>query len=69
MSENEQAFTRYQFAVRLRRLADAVETGNPFTIIVDGKRVQVPVSAIPSIVFEREDGENELEFQLAWKER
>ncbi|MDR0788552.1 MAG: amphi-Trp domain-containing protein [Gemmatimonadota bacterium] len=69
MSEIEETLSRYQFAIRLRRLADAVESGNPFTIGVGSKSVRVPPSAVRAIVHEREGEENELEFQLSWKQR
>jgi amphi-Trp domain-containing protein len=55
------------FAETLRRLADALEAGEPFRIQVAGKRFTVPSSASLSIEHEVSDGEEELELQLRWK--
>ncbi|HET9444126.1 MAG TPA: amphi-Trp domain-containing protein, partial [Acidimicrobiales bacterium] len=51
---------------KLRRLADALETGRPFRIQVAGERIHVPARARFSIEHERGDGEEEIEFQLGW---
>ena len=56
-----------EFADRLRRLAEALETGQPFSILVAGERVSVPAVAIFSIGHERAGAGEELEFQLKWK--
>ncbi len=63
----EKVYSRGQFVEKLRRLADAVEQGQPFTIQVANERFTVPADAEMSVAHERgEDGE-ELELQLAWK--
>lgn len=67
--ELEETFTRYQFAARLRRLADAVEADNVFTIEIAGESIRVPASAIYTIEHERSGDEEELEFQLVWTRR
>jgi amphi-Trp domain-containing protein len=54
------------FVASLRRLADALEAGEPFRIQVVGKRFTVPKGASLSIEHEASDGEEELEFQLRW---
>jgi amphi-Trp domain-containing protein len=54
------------FVESLRRLADALESGEPFRIQVAGKRFTVPKGASLSIEHEIEDGDEELEFQLRW---
>jgi amphi-Trp domain-containing protein len=61
--------SRFQFATRLRRLADAIEADNGFTIEIAGEQVRVPARAEWSIEHERSDGEEEVEFQLTWKSR
>ena len=63
----EKAYPRRQFIEKLRRLADALETGKPFTIQVARERIAVPGDAIVNIEHEREGGDEELEFQLKWK--
>lgn len=69
MSERdvERDCTVETFATSLRRLADALETGESFRIQVAGKRFSVPKAAALSIEHEAADGEEELEFQLRWR--
>jgi amphi-Trp domain-containing protein len=60
--------SRSQFVAKLRRLADAVESGTAFTIQVGGERLRVPAGADLSIEHERSGVECELELQLRWRE-
>ncbi|MEM6299745.1 MAG: amphi-Trp domain-containing protein [Bacteroidota bacterium] len=62
----EKGYSRSEFAAKLRRLADAIENDERFEIQVAGERIYVPKRAIFNIEHEREDGEEELEFQLKW---
>ena len=55
------------FIAKLRRLADALESGERFEIQLAGERVWVPVRATFNIEHEREDGEEEIEFQIKWQ--
>ncbi len=65
----EKVYAVKDFVAKLRRLADALEQQQPFTIQVAGERFTVPADASISIEHERtEDGE-ELEFQLTWQRR
>lgn len=61
-------YPRAQFAAKLRRLADSVESGKAFTIQVAGERLRIPADAIFNIEHERAGGRQELEFQLLWKD-
>ncbi len=63
----ERAYPLKQYAAKLRRLADAVEHGRPFRIQIAGQRIAIPPSATITIEHEREDGEEEVEFQLKWQ--
>ncbi len=54
------------FIAKLRRLADALESGERFEIMIAGERISVPVRARFSIEHEREGGEEEIEFQIKW---
>ena len=63
----ERGYPVAEFVAKLRRLADAMETGKPFSIQVAGERLQVPINAVFNIEHEREGGREELEFQLQWK--
>jgi len=60
-------YSRGQFVAKLRRLADALEDGGPFTIQVAGERLRIPADATFNIEHERAGDEQELEFQLIWK--
>lgn len=64
----EKLTDRAYFAETLRRLAEAVEGGEPFRIQVAGRRFTVPAHAECSIEHEAEGGNHELEFQLKWTE-
>ena len=62
----EKAYSTSEFVAKLRRLADDLEAGENFEIQVAGERIYVPDRATFNIEHEREDGEEELEFQLKW---
>lgn len=55
-----------EFATKLRRLADALESGGPFRIQIAGERFTVPRNAEFNVEHEREGDEEEVEFQLRW---
>jgi amphi-Trp domain-containing protein len=63
----ERTYTRGQFVAKLRRLADALEAGDAFTIQVAGERLWIPADATFNIEHERAGGQDELEFQLRWR--
>lgn len=60
-------YSRAQFVAKLRRLADAIESKEAFTIQVDGERLRIPASAAFNVEHERSGDEQELEFQVIWK--
>lgn len=62
----EKSYSRSQFAAKLRRLADAIEAEEPFTIQVAGERIRIPADATFNIEHERSGTSEELEFQLLW---
>ncbi len=64
----ERVYSRAQFVAKLRRLADSLEKGRAFSIQVAGERLHIPASATFNIEHERGGGEEELEFQLRWRE-
>jgi amphi-Trp domain-containing protein len=55
-----------QFIDKLRRLADALESGERFEIRIAGERISVPVRATYNIEHERGRTEEEIEFQIKW---
>ena len=56
-----------EFVAKLRRLADALESGEGFRIQVAGERFQGPKRAEVSVEHERDEDVEEIEFQLKWK--
>lgn len=63
----EKVYTVSEFVAKLRRLADALEAGQPFEIQVAGQRLYVPAGADFSVEHERSGGTDELEFQVRWQ--
>ena len=63
------AYSRAQFAAKLRRLADSIESAKPFTIQVAGETLRIPADATFNIEHERAGANEELEFQLLWSRR
>jgi amphi-Trp domain-containing protein len=62
----DKTYPMHEFIAKLRRLADALETGKRFEISIAGERVRVPAGAVASIEHERGDDDEEIEFQLKW---
>lgn len=62
----EKTYPLDEFVAKLRRLADSIENNEPFEIQIAGERVYVPVRAVYNIEHEREEGEEEIEFQIRW---
>ncbi len=62
----EKGYSLPEVVAKLRRLADALETGSPFRIQVAGERIRVPARAGFTIEHERGSDEEEVEFQLKW---
>jgi len=62
----EKSYSTKQFVAKLRRLADALERGERFSIQVHGRRVYVPAKATISVEHERSQDTEEIEFQLKW---
>lgn len=63
----EKVYDTADYVAKLRRLADALESGDKFEIQVAGERIYVPVRAEYSIEHERGEDEEEIEFQIRWK--
>lgn len=62
----EKIYATDEVVAKLRRLADALETGASFRIQIAGERFRVPARAQFSIEHERGEDEEEVEFQLKW---
>lgn len=63
----EKVYSNKDFVAKLRRLADAIENEKKFEIQIAGERIYVPVRAAFTIEHEREGVEEEIEFQIKWK--
>ena len=64
----EKTYSTTAFVAKLRRFADALEQGKPFVIQIAGDRVRVPARAHFNIEHERSREEEEIEFQIKWKQ-
>lgn len=62
----EKFYTTSQFVAKLRRFADALESGKRFRIQIANERITVPSGAALNIEHEREGGMEEIEFQVKW---
>lgn len=62
----ERVYSTPEVVAKLRRLAEALESGEAFRIQVAGERIRVPARAQVSVEHERGDSEEEIEFQLRW---
>ena len=56
----EKVYSTSEFVSKLRRLADALETGERFEIQVAGERVYVPTRAEFNVEHERDGNEEEI---------
>ena len=63
----EKSYSKSEFMSKLRRLADSIEKGKMFEIQIAGERIYVRVRAQFTIEHEREGAEEEIEFQIKWK--
>jgi len=63
----EKVYSTGDFVAKLRRLADALETGKRFRIQIAGERVSIPPDALFNIEHEREGNSEEVEFQIKWE--
>ena len=45
----DKTYPLHEFIAKLRRLADALETGKTFEISIAGERIRVPAGAVASI--------------------
>ena len=64
----EKVYASKAFIAKLRRLADAQERGERFSIQVAGERIAVPLNAAVGIEHERVGGAEETEFQIRWRQ-
>ncbi len=63
----EKTYPKKQFIAKLRRLADALESGKPFRIQIGQEKLYIPADTTANIEHERSSSGEELEFQLKWK--
>ena len=65
----EKDYSTAEFVAKLRRLADALESGQKFEIQIANERIYVPVRAKYNIEHERDDSSEEIEFQIKWSHK
>ncbi len=64
----QKSYPKEEFVSKLRRLADSIERNENFRISIAGEAIYIPDKAQFSIEHERSGGNNELEFQITWKD-
>ena len=52
---------------KLRRLADTLESGKTFEIMIAGNRIYIPPTATIEFEYEQDDDFEEVEIELKWK--
>lgn len=62
----EKTYSTAEFIAKLRRLADALENGKCFAIMIAKERISVPAGATFNVEHEREGKNEEIEFQIKW---
>ena len=62
----EKVYSTKQFAKKLRRMADALESGERLRIQVAGERVSIPPDAAINVEHERGKSSEEVELQFRW---
>lgn len=62
----EKRYPIADFISKLRRLTDSLEKREQFEIQIAGERIYVPVRATYNIAHEREEGQEDIEFQIKW---
>jgi amphi-Trp domain-containing protein len=62
----EKSYVTKDFVAKLRRLADCLEQGKQFSIQIAGEKIRVPQDAVFNVEHERENGKEEIEFQIKW---
>ncbi|HOY64572.1 MAG TPA: amphi-Trp domain-containing protein [bacterium] len=63
----EKAYTNKQMIAKLKRFADSLAEDKSFRIQIAGERIHVPKGATVNIEHEREGDNEEIEFQIKWK--
>ncbi|NJR40642.1 MAG: amphi-Trp domain-containing protein [Leptolyngbyaceae cyanobacterium CSU_1_4] len=64
--ELEQSYSKEEIISELRRLADALEQGQPFEMMLDGTQIQVPPDVTVEFEYEENEEEHELEIEFKW---
>ena len=63
----EKSYSNKEVVSKLRRLADALESGKTFEIQIAGERIYIPPYATVEFEYERRGEEEEVEIELMWK--
>ena len=65
----EKTYTTKQLVSKIRRLAKGLSTGRQFVIQIANERIRVPRNAKVNIEHEREGKDEEIEFQIKWRQK
>ena len=67
--EREKSYSNRDAAKKLRRLANALEKGKPFSIQIAGRRIRVPATAGVEFEYEQQGLNHQIEIEMEWRER
>jgi amphi-Trp domain-containing protein len=65
----EKTYSNKESVAKLRRLAEALENGEPYEIQIDNKRIYVPADASVEFELEHDGEEMELAVEVKWKKQ
>ncbi len=65
----EKAYSKKEFILKLYRLIKAIESGWDFTLQIGDRCIQIPSHIRCYIEYERENGKEEVEFSIRWREK
>jgi amphi-Trp domain-containing protein len=68
-NDREKRYRNPDVGRKLRRLADALESGATFVVQIDGQRVRVPGDASVELEYESRGANHEIEIEISWKSR
>ncbi len=63
----EKSYSTKEVVAKLRRLADSLESGKTFEIMIAGERIYVPSTAEVEFEYQREGNQEEMEIEVKWK--
>ena len=63
----EKSYSTKEVVAKLRRLADSLEVGKMFEIMIAGERIYVPPTAEVEFEYQCEGDKQEMEIEVKWR--